>query len=159
MKKVWVFCFLTLFLTGCAAADTWETIADEPDAAVMAVPGEVFLELPEEAASPVLHSDMQQVYLCEDYEIILENHTAGDLTRTIRSLTGFDREGLTVIKTAQGTADRYEFVWACAGEKGERLGRAVILDDGQYHYCLSVLRDSGTDPEGIEPLFASFRLI
>lgn len=159
MKKVWVICFASLFLTGCTAADTWETVADEPDAVVMAVPAEVSLELPDRAASPVLSSDTQKVYLCEDYEIILENHTAGDLSGTVRSLTGFEREALTVIKTSQETADRYEFVWACAGEKGERLGRAVILDDGQYHYCLSVLRDLESDPGELESLFASFRLV
>ena len=159
MKKCWMMLLLFLLLTGCGAEDTFETIADEPVAPAMAETAQVFVELPEEAVAPVLQNDTHQVYLCEDYEIILENHAAGDLTRTIRGLTGFDREGLTVIKTTQGTAERYEFVWACAGEKGERLGRAVILDDGQYHYCLSVLRDSGTDPEGMESLFASFRLI
>ena len=40
---------------------------------------------------------------------------------------------------------RYDFVWASAGENGDMLGRAVILDDGNYHYCLSVQRPA--DPE------------
>ena len=40
---------------------------------------------------------------------------------------------------------RYEFVWAAAGEDGERLGRGVILDDGSYHYCLTAMRPA--DPE------------
>ena len=97
MKKVWVFCLLVFLLTGCAAEDTWETVADEPDAPAMAVPGKISVMLPEEAAAPVLYSDTQQVYLCEGYEIVLENHSSGDLSRTIRSLTGFAREELTVI--------------------------------------------------------------
>ena len=45
-----------------------------------------------------------------------------------------------------GTEDlrRYEFVWTSMGEDGQRLGRAVVLDDGNYHYTMTVLRDADT---------------
>ena len=46
------------------------------------------------------------------------------------------------MKTQAEGADRYDFVWAAAGENGERLGRAVILDDGNYHYTMTVLKDA-----------------
>ena len=46
------------------------------------------------------------------------------------------------METQWDGVSRYEFVWVSAGERGDRLGRAVILDDGDYHYCMSVLRDA-----------------
>jgi hypothetical protein len=33
--------------------------------------------------------------------------------------------------------ERYEFVWTSAVDGGEQIGRATILDDGDYHYVLS----------------------
>ena len=60
-----------------------------------------------------------------------------------------------------GISDRYEFVWVSAGETGERLGRGVILDDGSYHYVMTVLRDAeSTENSQIvwNDVFASFRL-
>ena len=65
-------------------------------------------------------------------------------------------------ETAQDGAKRYDFVWASAGENGDQLGRAVILDDGNYHYCLSVLRDADTTEKSQivwRDVFDSFKLI
>jgi hypothetical protein len=63
------------------------------------------------------------------------------------------------MKTRQGTCDRYDFVWTCAGEEGQRLGRAAILDDGNYHYCMSALWDAGEASEvSWEQVFGSFTL-
>ena len=53
-------------------------------------------------------------------------------------------EALTVLETEQDGAKRYDFVWASAADQGEQLGRAVILDDGSYHYTMTVLRDADT---------------
>ena len=86
--------------------------------------------------------DSGRIYLCKDYEIIIQTLEAGDLDETIRTLSGYDRDSLTVMKTRVEGADRYDFVWATAGENGERLGRAVILDDGNYHYTMTVLKDA-----------------
>ena len=85
---------------------------------------------------------------------------AGNLNDTIRKLTGFDKEQLTVMETEQDGAKRYDFVWAAAGEDGERLGRAAILDDGSYHYCLSVLRDAQGEKSQVvwSEVFSSFGL-
>ena len=69
---------------------------------------------------------------------------------------------LTVLETRQGDIDRYDFVWTMAGETGDRLGRAAILDDGNYHYCMSVLRDA-QNPKMSQivwsDVFASFTLV
>ena len=158
MRKFWAILPLVLLLQGCAAEETMETIADEWVQPVMAAPREVSVELPEEAAAPVMESDSEEVYLCEGYEIILERRSSGDLPATVRHVSGYEKKDLTVMETFLDGVSRYEFVWAAAGEQGDRLGRAVILDDGEYHYCLSVLRDAdGTvDWDGV---FRSFRLV
>ena len=143
MKKIAMVLLLPLLLSGCGARETLETVADDiPLQPVLAQPAEISVRLPDNAVSPVLENDSEQVYLCEDYEISIETRSSGDLAGTITALTGFDPEQLTVMHTETDGVDRYEFVWASAGEKGDRLGRAVVLDDGSYHYCMSVLRDA-----------------
>ena len=142
MKKWMILVCGILMLCGCGREETFETIADEQVLSVMSEPKQVFVELPEGTAAPVLGGAGEQIYLCEDYEIILETRPAGDVGGTIRSLCGYEKDALTVMETQRQEITRYEFVWAAAGETGDRLGRAVILDDGQYHYCMSVLRDA-----------------
>lgn len=146
MKKGWILITLAagLLLWGCTAEPTLETVADEWVQSVMAQPRQIQVDLPEGALAPVLDSDSEQVYLSDDYEIIVETLSAGDVNATVEHLSGYSRDNLTLMQTQQGDVDRYEFVWASTGEDGERLGRAVILDDGNYHYCMSVLRDADT---------------
>ena len=65
------------------------------------------------------------------------------------------------METAAGGVARHEFVWAAAGETGEQLGRGVILDDGNYHYCLSVLHKTAPEEKtqiSWDRVFASFCL-
>lgn len=142
LKKCCFVILLAFALCGCAAKETFETVSDEIIAPVMAQPREVSVRLPENAVSPVLETDTRQVYMSDGYEIVIETLSSGDLNDTIQSLSGYNREQLTVLETQEGSIIRYDFVWASAGENGDRLGRGVILDDGSYHYCLSVLRDS-----------------
>ena len=143
VKKIATALLLALLLSGCGAKETLETVADDiPLQPVLAQPAQISVRLPDNAVSPVLESDTQQLYFCEDYEIAIETRSSGDLSGTITALTGFAPEQLTVMHTSPGGVDRYEFVWAAAGEDGDRLGRGVVLDDGSYHYCMSVLRDA-----------------
>ena len=142
MKKIVVTAAAVLLLCGCTAQETFETVADEPVIPVMAQPREIEVHLPDNAIAPVLGTDSAQIYLSSDYEIVVETLSSGDIHATVQAISGYEAEKLTVLKTRQGDADRYEFVWACAGETGDRLGRAVVLDDGQFHYCMSVLRDA-----------------
>ena len=163
MKKIIVMLMMSLLLSGCGAKETLETVADDiPLQPVLAEPAQISVRLPDNAVSPVLESDSEQVYLCEDYELVLETVAAGDLNATMQHICGYSREDLTVMQTQRDGVDRYEFVWVSAGEKGERLGRAVILDDGNYHYCMSVLRDAdSTEKTQIvwRDVFASFTLV
>ena len=162
MKKLWILLALMSLLCGCASEETLETISDDIVQPVMAQPGEISVRLPDNAVAPVLESDSEQVYLSEDYEIIVETVGGGDLSATIQRISGYTPDNLTVMETAQDGAKRYDFVWASAGENGDQLGRAVILDDGNYHYCLSVLRDADTTGKSQivwRDVFDSFKLV
>ena len=159
MKKILCFLFAALLLGGCAAEDTLETISDEWLEPALAQQRSIQVELPGEAALPAMESDAGRIYLCQDYEICLQTFRSGDLNATIRSLSGMDRDRLTILETEQEDMTRYEFVWAAAGEMGDRIGRAAILDDGNYHYCLSLLREEGvTESSQIswDQIFSSF---
>lgn len=161
MKK-WMICMLfPLLLCGCGAEETFETIADEQVLSVMAKPRQITVDLPEDAVAPVLDSEGEQIYLCDGYDIVIEVLPSGDLTGTVRSISGYGKEDLTVLETQWEDVTRYEFVWAAAGENGDRLGRAVILDDGDYHYCMTLLRDAdGKDSQIVwNQVFSSFDLL
>jgi len=161
MKKRLLLVLVSLILCGCGAEETFETVADEEILTVMAAPRQITVLLPEGTATPVLEREGEQIYLCEDHEIIIETCTAGDLSETIQGICGYEKGELTLMQTQWQEVSRYDFVWAAAGEHGDRLGRAVILDDGQYHYCMSVLRDAEGDSGQIDwdQVFASFDLI
>ena len=161
MKRCVCALLMVVFLCGCRADETLETVDDEWIVPVMAQPREISVRLPDNAVAPVLEQDNRQLYMGQGYEIMLETLASGDLNATIRTLSGYEKDQLTVFETRQGDADRYDFVWTTAGEKGDRLGRAVILDDGQYHYCMSVLRDAQGEggQTDWEAVFASFDLV
>ena len=144
MKKTILFVLMALLLGGCGADETIETVSDELVLPVMAQPGEILVDLPGEPALSAMESDTGRVYLAGDYEIYIQTMEAGDLEKTVRSLSGYEKEDLTVMRTQADGVSRYEFVWTCMGEEGELLGRAVVLDDGNYHYTMTVLRNADT---------------
>ena len=159
MKK-WMILLLMILLTGCGAQETFETVADEPVQPVMAQPRFVCVDLPGETALPVIETDNGRVYVCNDYEIVLQTLFGGDLEETIQTISGLSEKDITMVQTGGPDICRYEFVWAAAGEGGDRCGRAAILDDGSYHYCLSVLRHAGDEKTQVnwDQVFASFQL-
>ena len=161
MKKLWGIVWLCLLLAGCGGEETFETVADPVVVPAAAPASQILIRLPEEAAALVLAAGERQIYECGDYEILLETRPSGDFPETVRYLTGFDADALTVVQTRQGDYDRYEFVWSCAGEQGQRMGRGAVLDDGNRHYCLSVLWDTAMEAEAWgswQQVFASFTL-
>ena len=152
---------LAIVLCGCGAEETFETVADEMVLTVMAQPRSIAVELPGEAALPVVENDNGRIYLCEDYEIVLQTLEGGDVSATMETVSGREKEKLTVMETCADGISRYEFVWAAAGEEGDRLGRGVILDDGNFHYTLCVLRnaDSVRSQTNWNQVFSSFSLV
>lgn len=162
MKK-WLWITLaSLLLTGCGAEETFETVSDDIAQPVAAEVREIFVSLPPEAVSPALESEESRMYICGDYEIYQQILPSGDVSATVRSVSGYGPENITLLETAQGDCRRYDLVWASAGEAGDRVGKACILDDGSYHYVLSVLADADTAREYKQvwqDMFASFSLV
>lgn len=161
LKKV-IGCFLCLLLlTGCAAEETFETVADELAEPAMAEIRDIVVALPEGMASPTAQSDGETLYQGDGFEIMLQTLPGGDLSATVQTITGYEKGSLTVIETEQGDISKYELVWASAGENGDRIGRAAILDDGSYHYAVTVLADADRTEEYAEVwdiLFSSVML-
>lgn len=145
MKKL---CFLLVFvllLAGCQAAPTFETMEDVYAPQPQSTPRQVALDMPENVQTIV--GDSGKLYLCEGYDITVETFASGDLNSTVQLLTGFAPDALTMLQTAASGVRRYECVWTAAGENGDTVGRAVVLDDGQYHYCVTVMSDADTAGE------------
>ena len=159
VKRWGCICLFVILLSGCKAEETLETVSDEWIVPVMAQPREISVRMPEDLVLPVLEQEGRQLYMGPNYEIMLETMAAGDLQATIRNLSGYEQEQLTILETDQGEWNRYEFVWTAAGEQGHRLGRAVILDDGDYHYCMTALRDAEESLIVWQDVFQSFSLI
>ena len=143
-KRLICWVLLAVLLTGCGAQESFETVADlyeQPAAA----PQELSLDIPQEAASPAMESaEAGSLYLCDGYTLTVQTLTGGDLDATLNQLTGFSAEHLTLMHTKAPSADRYECVWASAGETGDQVGRTVVLDDGSYHYAVSVMAPAET---------------
>lgn len=135
MKKCVIILLCALLLCGCGAAETFETIGDEYVQSAVQQQKKVMLTVEEGAVA--LESEAGTLYLCDGYQVTVEVFSAGNLSGTFEALTGFGTDDLTIIETAASGLSRYECVWASAGEGGDQVGRAVILDDGVYHYCVT----------------------
>ncbi len=161
MKKTVVLLAMLLLLSGCSAAPAFETLGNVYASQPIARQEKVSFLLPEDASAVVLAGESGKLYFCEGYEIMQETMAGGDLNRTVQSLTGYDKESLTLLQTGGIGATRYECAWTAAGEAGDQVGRAVILDDGNYHYCLTVMADStesGSLQETWQAILSSFAL-
>ncbi len=136
-----ILCVLSvvLLLCGCQWQQDYETMADsyiQPEVPAM---GEVTLLLPTGAEVVTVENEQSgKLWLCEDYWVCLETSESGDLEETLHTLTGHDKAQLRPICLEKGQMKRYECVWLSAGENGDQINRAVILDDGNYHYALTL---------------------
>ena len=126
-----------LLLCGCGAEETYETVADEMVQAVSAQPRQILLKLPEETLLPAMETDGRTLYLCSGYDVAVQTLEGGDLDATVRQITGFGCEDLTVMETMAEDCACYEFVWTAATDLGDQVCRGMILDDGSYHYVLT----------------------
>ena len=138
MKKLWIVIAL-LMLCGCGAEETLETVADEMVLEVLAQPREILLTLPEETLLPAMESDGRTLYLCRGYDVAVQTFSSGDFNATVQQLCGFDSSELTILETKVGENRCYDFVWTAATDLGEQVGRAKILDDGNFHYTLTAM--------------------
>lgn len=140
MKKALLVLFVGLLLTGCGARETMETVSD-----IYAVPASVTmrkvqLSLPDDAVLQSMEAeDGSTMYMCDGYTVTVQTMDAGDLGKTLKTISGFSREKLTVMQTGTDDITRYESAWCTAGESEEQICRGLILDDGNYHYAVTIM--------------------
>lgn len=163
MKKCILILILLGMLSGCAAPEVYETVSDTLETTPAAKPMQMILDMPQEAAQPTLQKETtEKLYHCDGYTLSLQTLAGGDLEKTLKTVTGRSREELTVIETRADHGSRYDCVWTAAGETGLQLGRACVLEDGNYHYVLSVMapeEETGRLREVWQNLFETCRLV
>ena len=158
MKKGILIVIVCCLLSGCAAP-TFETLGDVLHEPVMA-PSEqlIHLSIPKNAAAETLSSE-QTAYVCDNYSFWVQTMASGDLKTTVKALSGFTPDKLTVMESRSGSYKRYDWTWTAAGESGDLVFRAAVIDDGNYHYCVSSMADAedmAQIQEDWNALFSSF---
>lgn len=163
VKKLGIVLALGLVLSGCGAQETFETVSDLYAQPVSATLQQVVLDLPDEASATVMQSETAgTMYLCDDYTITLQTMESGDLDKTLRAATGYGKDQLQLMQTRIGNTKRYECAFVSAGEAENQVGRVCILDDGSYHYVLTVMAgeyEAGELTQTWKTLMESFRLV
>ena len=161
MRKLCLAAMVALMLTGCGKPENFETMSDQYEIPEAAQPQQTSMLLDREAVSVSRENGESKIFICDDFCAMVETFMAGDLDATIRSVTGYTKENLTVIERTTDGITSYECVWASAGEGGDQVGRVLILDDGDHHYVLSVMADAekaGQLTETWQLLFDSFAI-
>ena len=140
MKKCLMTVLLLCFLTGCRSPEAYETMTDLYYTPQPPEPAQITLWLPENGALSVMESeDAGTIYLCDGYSVSLQTLEAGDMDATLCAVTGYAADALRGISWEQNGLSRYECAWATTGEGGDQVGRTVVLDDGAYHYVITVM--------------------
>ena len=160
LKKLVILIIAGMLLTGCSAP-VYETLGEvEHVSATQPRQRKTVLEIPEDAAI-LTASGGDMLYTCGGYTMSLQSLAAGDLSSTVRALSGYDLSQLTILETVCEDHTRYDWVWTSAGEMGDVVCRAAVLDDGNYHYCLTVSTEAekaGAMSQVWNELFRSFCL-
>ena len=162
MKKWVSFVMLVVLLSGCSATETFETVNDQMEQPVMGQEKKVVLTLPDSAASPVVNTDDgARLYLCDGYDLMVQTLAGGDIHRTVTALCGYSADKVRIMESNKEGCKQYEWVWSTVGEEGDQIGRAVVLAQGDYHYCVSVMAPSalaGSLEQQWAEVFASLRV-
>ena len=146
MKKFVFLLVLMLCLAGCGEEPVMETVADPVVEPVLAEPQALSVWLPEEAAAQTMaEGETGECYTWGECELRLQTLAGGDIRATLEQLTGLSPDALTVMGYQREGLQLYQTVWSSAGEEGITLGRCMVADDGEFHYCLSLLSPEGTD--------------
>lgn len=141
MKKLLV-CLLVIFLCGCGTETVFETVEDGGGLPSVALAQQLQLTFPKDAAIETMDSIAGSCYICDAYTVCVQTLDGGNLDGTIRQLTGLSKDSLTVMSTCYDNFDRYDTVWTSVSDSGEQTGRLLILDDGKYHYAVTVMADA-----------------
>jgi len=162
VKKCWIIPVLALLLSGCGAEPTFETIPDVCAETASQPARQILVELPEDAQVPALQSEEgSTLYFCDDYTVTAYTLPAGNLDETLRTTTGYGKDTIRVMQSYAPEGDCFACAWTAAGEGEMLVGSARIIDDGSYHYVVTVLSPesrSGAAQKEINAVLDSFRL-
>ena len=100
---------------------------------------QVSLTLPDDATIQTIAGTEGKLYLCDGFTVTVQTLPGGDLSRTIADTTGYDLSRLTLMETEKDGIRCYRCSWATAGEGGDQAARTLILDDGSFHYAITVM--------------------
>lgn len=160
MKTLLWILVLMMCMSGCGG-DTepvFETVSDEIVEPAAAEPAPVSVWLPGEAASQTT-VQAGECYTWGECELRIQTMDSGDIRATLEKLTGLSADKLTVMEYEKDGLQFYQSVWSMTGEEGITLGRCMIADDGNYHYCVSLLSPEDVDVSGdYAQICASFDL-
>ena len=162
VKKFFLFLMLPLLLVGCGEQPVLEMVNDEQVQSVAAPMHQMLVDLPKEAAAPTMETETGKLYICDSFTVSQQTLSGGDLAKTVKSISGFERDELKIMQTNWENAKRYDFVWTAAGEGETQVCRACILDDGNYHYVLTATADASNGGQlqlVWREMFDSFRLV
>ena len=141
MKKMFVILLSMLCLTGCNASETMETISDDLAISAGAVAADITLVLDDEEAAMFCGADGSKLYVCDEYSVMVQTSAGGDIAGSIQAATGFSKDKLTVMQTRKHDVTSYEYAWSTTGEAEDQICRGVLLDDGAYHYAVTIMAD------------------
>ena len=163
MKRIIIAAASALLLVGCGTQETFETVDDTLVQPVLAPMQQVQISLPKDAAMPTMdNGENGKIYLCDGYTVTVQTFSGGDLNETLLQVTGFSRESLTMMETRQGETVRYDCSWSAMGEGENQVCRCAILDDGIYHYVVTVMApesQAGTLQESWQNMLSSITLL
>lgn len=141
MKRFCLVLMLSVVLCGCSQKD-YETRCAACVAEEATAPGIIGIYLPDELSAPVMSTvEGDKLYIADHYEVTLQTLNGGDIDATLKSCTGFDSSNLTVVETVKDGLKRYDSAFTSLGEGAQTVGRLTVLDDGKYHYVLTVTAD------------------
>ena len=146
MKKLCFLLVLMMCLSGCVRNErpVMETVSDEIVEPAAAEPKPMAVWLPDGAAKQTM-AGTGECYTWGECELRLQTLAGGDIQATLQQLTGLSPDRLTVMEYQRDGLQLYQTVWSATGEEGITLGRCMVADDGNYHYCLSLLSPEDTD--------------
>lgn len=140
MKRIMILMLCACLLAGCKSPEAYETMTDLYYIPETPEPAQITLWLPETGALSVLENQENgKLYLCDGYSVAVQTMAAGDMDATLSAATGYSREQLHGIGWQRDGVARYECAWASVGETGDQIGRTIVLDDGAYHYVVTVM--------------------
>ena len=156
---------LCVSLCACGKKPVFETVDDQIVPALAEEPSYViFVSLPQDVTEQTFFDD-QNRHLCTqaegNYEVMTEVLSDLSTEEALRSITGMDRQAITVLKAEVNGMPEYHASWTSMTDEGAYLSRMVMVSAGGNYYCMrfSAPEELGAEVQDtMEEIFASFAL-